>query len=166
MSAIDIGYGAADYDSFRGQGYTTIDKNNPANDTGTLTSVEVFMYMADCTTASFYWGTFSNRTSTYFTSQSQSSNLGKIASGSKQTFTGQSVAVTSGHYIGAYWTSNGDYRIEASGITGSIPICVEYGNFFGSGEKKYNTSQNRYIGLYATGETAAVGNPYHYYLQQ
>jgi hypothetical protein len=113
MALIDIGAAATDRDtSFGGGDYTLINKDNPANATGIITSVEIWANTAivGCEVATFY-STGTDQFSTRATA-----TIGAVAAGSKQTFTGLSLACQIGDYIGIHFTSG---RIEASSVGGA-----------------------------------------------
>ncbi len=148
-TAIDIGDTAINRGSVTGEGYTYINNGNPANATGTITSVEIWANtnLADVEVATFYLVSGSENTS-YYTSRDYEA-IGAVTSGSKQTFS-VTISVTAGDIIGIY-SSSGALERDTSGFTSmnmnssdKIP-CT-------------NTSFNNYyagdaISLYATGAT-------------
>lgn len=158
MAVIDIGPGATDRASNTViANRTYIDINNPANDTGVLDTFEVWSNIG---MNGFKIGTFSG-SSTSYTSRDVET-LGTIDYGSKQTFTGKSCDVTSGDFIGCYMYT-GQIERTTSGFAG---VYNAEGDLFGTGTKTYAPLSGDALSLYATGATAAVGNPYYYYLNQ
>jgi len=92
--AIDIGAGAAVYAYNCATGNTEIDKTNPANATGVLTTFQVY---AGATITNFKVGT-AYGSGTSFTSRDYVS-IGEVTSGSVQTFTGLACDVQTGDCI-------------------------------------------------------------------
>lgn len=150
-TTIDVGAGAVNRGSTQGYGYMVFDKTNPANDTGIL---DTFIAWFSSNGSGFKVGTFSGSGFTfadrdYFT-------WGNIASGSAQTVTGQSVDVVLNDLIGGFW-SGGNIERDSSGYAG-VAVCSSPGDFFGAGDKTYNTLSGDAISLYATGDTGGWAN--------
>src|SRR5574343_534131 len=116
MADIDIGPGATNRaGTVSGGGYTDIYVNNPANGTGTLTSVEIWgaTDLANCVVGTFY-------TSDYVTFTCRdSATIGAVTAGSKQTFdvSGTPITVHTGDYLGIYYTS-GKLERDSTGYDG------------------------------------------------
>lgn len=91
---IIMGNDAIDRDSAYGGGYTLVDKLNPANDTGTITSVEIW---AKTTIQGCEVATFSAVGNDLTTRDTQS--IGNVLSGAKRTFV-VDLDVEAGDYIG------------------------------------------------------------------
>jgi hypothetical protein len=161
MATIDIGSAAIDRDSVQGEATTSfIDKHNPANNTGVLDTFEVFATIASFT--NFKAGTFYGSGTSY--TYRDHEVIGAVTKGSKQTFTGKNCSVSSGDYLG--W--KGDGGIEQSYAT-EIAVYEANLDIFSAGTYTLNDNTLNYKlawSVYATGETAAAGNPYYYYLQQ
>lgn len=152
-TAIDIGDTASDRGSALGH-YTIVNKGNPANATGTVTSIEIWANSAlsDCEIATFFVVSGNNL------STRDTVLLGSVASGSKQTFTQDSgsnaiaLSVESGDYIGIYYpigaiendTSGGDGMWYAAAAD-KIP-CTNY---------EFNSEPGYVISVYATGISSA-----------
>ena len=101
MTAIDIWMPAINRASTIGDWYTLIDVNNPANETGIITDIEIRANedMWWIKVATFYivsWTTFTARDMVY---------IGDATSGSKQTFSWLSLNVNSWDYIWIYFSS-------------------------------------------------------------
>lgn len=101
MAAIDIGNTASDRAEYETiDNYTYVDRVNPADGTGTITTIEIWAKtsLANCEVATFYvvsGNTLSTR---------DTHTIGAVTSGSKQTFSGLSIAVQTGDYLGITWT--------------------------------------------------------------
>jgi len=100
---IDVGSAATDRASASVPGYTFVDKNNPANASGKITSVEIYASsnMTGCIVATFT-ADGDNLTAR------DSYEIGAVAAGSKQTFS-VNLDIESGDYLGIYFESG---RIE------------------------------------------------------
>ncbi len=145
---IDVGSAAIDRDAI---GYTNtftfILKDNPANDTGTLDTVEVWAY-TDLTGLKV--GTFSGSGTSY--NDRDYETIGSVTSGAKRTFTGLSIDVVTGDFLGMY-VSGGRMERSSSGYSG---YGYKEGDQFGSGSQTYTVISDTTLSLYATGETAVV----------
>jgi len=157
MATIDVGAGATDRASSANTSanYTFVDKNNAANDTGTLDTFEIY---ANMNMSDVKMGTFSLNDATYHNRDYE--NIGSVTASSKQTFTGKNCDVTSGDMLGFYFTSG---KLEE--VTSGNGRYYISGDKFGGGSNTY-LEANYYDAVYATGATAAAGNPYYYYLNQ
>jgi hypothetical protein len=98
MTAINIGPGAIERASGGAPNYTQVSKTNPANETGVIDTVEILAGtdMTGVVVASFYVVSGNNL------STRDSVNIGNVPAGSKQTFTGLSLQVQAGDFIGLY----------------------------------------------------------------
>jgi hypothetical protein len=146
MASIDIGPGAIDRAGANsGNGYTVIEFTNPANDTGILTTMEVW---AVSTITGFKMGTFSGSGTSY--TYRDHETLGTITSGSKQTFTGLSCSVSSGDYLGFYYVSSSlGLEYDSTGYSGG---CYKAGDrMIAEGAQTYTTVSNYAQSVYATG---------------
>jgi len=98
---IDIGMPAIDRAASVLSGYTEVDKNNPANISGTVNKVEIFAVtdndMANVEVGIFYIVSGDNLTTR------DSEFIGTVVGGSVQTFD-VDLTVEAGDYIGLYWT--------------------------------------------------------------
>jgi hypothetical protein len=165
MATIDVGSSAIDRDSVQIGERTLLDKHNPANNTGTLDTFEVFAVSGNNVTG-LKAGTFygSGTSWTYRDHE----NIGDVTAGSKQTFTGKSCAVSSGDYLAWYIASGMMEQSYGSPATEIAVYKLSY-DAFSAGTHTLNDNTSNYKlawSVYATGETAAAGNPYYYYLQQ
>ncbi|MBA7587895.1 hypothetical protein ES708_29942 [subsurface metagenome] len=141
---IDIGSDPTDRISARAPNFTYIDKANPANATGTLHTIKVYF---DTDTTSFRVGTF------YLTNANtlkcrDSVLIGAVASHAERTFTGLSISVVEGDYIGCFFT---DGYIETD-TEGFIGIWYKAGEFIDPGdEATYSFLGGDAISLYGIG---------------
>jgi hypothetical protein len=146
MSAIDIGFGAASSALNANKTATNLDKTNPSNGTGVLTSFE-FYFNTDST--DMYCGTFYG-SGTSWTNRDYE-NIGNVSSGSKQTFTGKNCDVSSGDLLG-FMSTTGSLCVTNSSGSG-LYYCT--GNQFGQGAQTYVDYSNLFgLAMYATGDYA------------
>jgi hypothetical protein len=164
MATIDIGPGAtnrASTISLASTARTYVDLNNPANDTGTLTSFEIFINGANALGVKM--GTFSGSEQRWDDRDYES--IGTVTYGSAQTFTGKNCDVSANDCLGIYVDLSTGSSLERD-TDGYNNVCSVTGDKFGGGSNLYTTVVGDAISIYATGATAAAGNPYYYYLQQ
>lgn len=150
MAVIDIGGAATDRGGNLAATYTWVDATNPANDTGTLDTFEIFATVSQ-NLSNAVVGTFSGSGTSYDDRDYES--IGSVYGGSKQTFTGKNCDVVTGDFIGIYYSS-GKLERDNSGGSG---IYYVSGNKFGSGSATYTAAANYIMSLYATGATAGGG---------
>lgn len=153
MGAIDVGAGATNRATSYSPYYTTfIDKTNPANDNGTLTSFEIWA-LANMTGVKV--GTFSGSGTSWNDRDYES--IGNVTAGSKQTFSGLSCTVNTGDILGIYQTSAlGTIEADTSGGSGVLYIISDA---FGQGALTFTLDDaDACISLYATGATAGWAN--------
>jgi len=122
---------------------TKIDLANPANAAGTLDVAELW-YAVD-SGANVVVGTFYGA-GTSWTSR-DSATVGAVAAGSKQTFSGLSIAVELNDCLGEYETG-GTIERDTSGGAG---VLTKSGNQFGAGAQTYASNANWAISIYGTG---------------
>jgi hypothetical protein len=165
MATIDVGSSAIYRGSSQSANRTMLDKHNPADGTGTLDTFEVYA-VSGYNVTGLKVGTFygSGTSWTYRDHEL----IGNVTAGSKQTFTGKNCDVSSGDYLA--WIISGGY-IEQSVNSPATEIAVYKLSYdgFSAGTHTLNDNTSNYKlawSVYATGKTAAAGNPYHYYLQQ
>jgi len=142
MPAIVVGSGATDRNTAWSEAYTIIDKGNPANDTGILTSFEVWANQA---ITGFKMGTFSGSGTSY--DDRDYETIGSVSAGSKQTFSGLHCDVVSGDFIGCYYAAG---KVEAQSSQPSGSAYYVGGDKFGTGSNTYSPDTN-VISLHATG---------------
>lgn len=150
MALIDIGPGASDRNTTQASGYTWIDKENPANDTGWITEVKLWL---NTTGAGVKVGTLFGA-GTDLTSH-DSATIGDVTAGSEQTFSGLNIAVSSGEFIGWYSTS-GNIECESTGGTALLHSTAA-GDHFDGVEFACTGPYTQNISIYGTGATVAVG---------
>jgi len=160
VSDIDVGADpVARLDSCRA-GSTYVDKNNPANASGTLSSVKVW---AEANITGLIVGTF------YITNGNtlkcrDSVLIGDVEAGAERTFTDLSIAVEEGDYIGCYFTG-GFLEFDPSGYAG---FWLGFGKYIDpNDEAEYTFFAGRALSLYGygdivvgwTGKISGVTNP-------
>ena len=150
-TAIDIGSTASDRNTKEDPNYTVIDSANPANDTGAITSIEIYAVsgndLVNCEVATF------NEVDTDTFTTRDAETIGAVTGGSKQTFSGKDMDVATGDYIGIVFTGG---QLERSNDAG--------GNYwYASGDHIPCTSQAfidhtpSVLSLYGTGTTVVAG---------
>jgi hypothetical protein len=147
MAAIDVGPGAIDRGSYT-TGNTIVEGTNPANDTGSITSVEIWAESAlsDCEVAIFYVVSGNNL------STRDTETIGSVTGGSKQTFSGLNMDVQTGDYIGICFSA-GNLERELSGGTGYWYVA---GDYIPCTNQAFTWGVTRIISLYGTGATPGV----------
>lgn len=110
--AIDIGMPATDRASSF-PSYTLVAQGNPANATGVIDTVEIWANanMTLCEVATFFVVSGNNLSTRDYEA------IGSVTAGSKQTFTGLSIDVETGDYLGIYYAT-GSVEAISSGGTG------------------------------------------------
>ena len=116
---------------------TTITYNTPANANGTITTVELWPYASNLIAVKV--GTFYG-SGTSWTNRAYAS-IGNVTYGSKQTFSGLSIAVNTNDVIG-YYNTGGYLEATTSGGSG---LGQYSGDAFTGGAKTYNNSMTGYI---------------------
>ena len=153
MAAIDIGSTASDRTGTADSANTYINKTNPADGDGTITTVEIWAdtELADCEVATFSEGAANIMTSRDSEVVNNGNGAGVVLAGSKQTFT-VDIDVVTGDYIGIkfsaglleYTNGSGDGRWYLGGD--QIP-CTD---------AEFTLGANREVSLYGIGATAAA----------
>ncbi len=112
MAVIDIGGEAINRAANQAPTITIVGKTNPANATGTITSIEVWAdgIVEDFEVATFYVVSEDNL------STRDSHVIGHVDAGSKQTFSGLSIDVQEGDYIGFYGSEGTIERDSTGGL--------------------------------------------------
>lgn len=145
--SIDVGSGATDRTS-NSNALTQISKGNPANEDGSIDTFEIWAStsLSDCVAGIFYVVSSNNLSTRDYES------IGSVISGSKQTFTGLSISVNTGDYIGTSFSSG---VLEMDGTTGD-------GRWYSASEyipctNQAFTASTRGISLYGTGTESGGG---------
>jgi hypothetical protein len=148
LAAIDIGSAAINGDFRQGSGYTYVNANNPANDTGKITSVEIWAEsnMSKVEVAIFYIVSGNTLSTRSYTS------IGSVTSGSKQTFP-VNLDVVAGNYIGVYFTS-GWIEVNQDASTG---LWWKVDDQIPCTNANFTVTAHLSLSLYGTGATAEVG---------
>lgn len=144
-TAIDIGPGATDRTAGKSSA-TIIDKDNSANDTGTIDTFEIWanVLMDETNKVGTFYGVGTDYTNR------DGESIGAVAIGAKRTFTGLSIDVTTGDFAGLYFSAG---KVEYD-FSGGSDIYTLAGDQFGTGEQTYALLSSDAISIYGTGETA------------
>jgi len=147
---IDIGSPAIDRPYYFGNSITLVNKNNPADATGKITTVEIWSYtdLANVEVATFYVVS-GNNLSTHDTEY-----IGNVTKGAKRTFS-VDLDVQTGDYLGIYLVA-GDYIEKDS--TGYPGVWHKAGDQIPCTNTTYSFQTDSTISLYGTGAT--VGWPH------
>lgn len=108
-------------------GFTDIVKDNPANASGTINTVEIY---ADVNMAGTRVGTFYTTDGNTLKCR-DSAVIGNVAAGAKRTFSGLSINVQTGDYIGTYYDTG---RIHNS-LAGFDGVWVQSGEHIDPGDE-------------------------------
>ena len=142
--AIDIGSPAINRDTFSTGDYTYLCFDNPANESGTITDVEIWAYakMYNCKVGVLYGSPC------YFTSRDHE-EIGSVNAGSKQSFSGLDISCETGDYIGVFFSTTGSGKIEraSTGYAGVYQSSAT-GDKFGAGEQLYTVMSGDTLSLY------------------
>jgi len=147
MALIDIGSAVGGRVSCVAGAKTLIVMENPANDSGNITSIEI--WAAAPMNGTNHVATFS-KSGSKFTPRDVVT-IGTVAAGSKQTFT-VTLGVSVGDYIGIYYSA-GEIERDSAGVN---HIWGMDGDYTGSGEQTFSDWGALTISLGATGETLPV----------
>ena len=144
---IDIGAAANDRPFFWDATFTAIALDNPANESGTITNVEIWAVnnISDCKVGTFYEGATG-----YFTCRDYAS-IGSVIAGSKQIFNGLSIACVAGDYIGIYGSA-GQVERDQEGYAG---LRWKSGDQFDVGEQLYSLMADDCVSVYGYGDIGA-----------
>ncbi|GAG58445.1 unnamed protein product, partial [marine sediment metagenome] len=147
---IDVGSPATNRDAYLNSGETYVLKENPANETGKITDVDLYTRQAlsDCTIATFYVvlsNTLCARDSHY---------IGDVAGFSLQQFHDLNLAIEAGDHIGLYF-SGGAMESDESGYAGVWHVAGDHT----SGEATFTIYAGDTISLYGIGVTVEPPAP-------
>ena len=142
MAVIDIGPGASDLNSYQLAGLTSVSMDNPANETGRITSIEIWVNenLEGCKIGTFYVVSGNNLSARDY------ETIGNLAAGYNKFAV--DINVESGDYIGVYHTGG---RIEKQTTAGTGYWYVGDDQMSCS-NKTFSTNTNQ-ISLYGTGTT-------------
>ena len=109
---LNIGDTAINRADITASGYTFICRNNPANASGKITTIEIWANtnFSNCEVATFYVVSGNN-----FSTRG-THTIGSVTAGSKQTFSGLNIAVKAGDFIGIYFSAGALERDTGSGV--------------------------------------------------
>ena len=143
-TAIDVGSAATNRGGLSTAVYTWVSRDNPANETGKITSVEIWSYnnLTLCEVAIFFVVSGDNL------STRDTQVIGAVTGGAKRTFE-VDLNVEAGDYIGIF-AASGNLEFDYSGGAGAwnsnadrIPCTNQY----------FSVNAACIISLYGTGET-------------
>jgi hypothetical protein len=146
--AIDIGGDAINRDSITTAGYTYVDRTNPANNSGKITSFELWAKsgLTGCKV-----GVCSGSGTSY--DDRDYETIGSVTAGSKQTFSGLDIDVVAGDYT-MYYASTGTLERSTFDHSG-VYYCKN--DRFGAGAATFTRlSTESALSAYATGISAAA----------
>lgn len=116
--AIDVGSACVVGDNGQSDGYTRIDKNNPANATGTIDSICIY---AQNSMSGIEYAAFTDEGSNIFSTNGDTNGSALTATGGQQTYHTAAgndftaFAIATGEYLGHYFTV-GRLEMDVSGI--------------------------------------------------
>lgn len=144
-SAIDIGMPCIDRDSDKAYDYTFVCKENPANASGKIRSVEIWANetMSNTQVATFYV------VSGNFLSTRDTETIGTVTAGAKRTFS-VDLTVVSGDFIGITYTGG---RIEGDSYGSAPGVWSREGDYIPCTNQNFSLNDSTRISLYGTGET-------------
>lgn len=143
-----IGSEAIDRPTYWSPNYTLISKDGPADGSGTIKTIEIWVYTE---LAGLIVGTFYTTNGNTFKCRDSEAIPGSIFPGSKVTKE-ITVAVETGDYIGCFFTGGGIER-DAQGYAG---LWYKSGEYIDPGdEATYVMASGDTISLYGIGEAAA-----------
>lgn len=144
---IDIGSPAIDRGSVRQPLYTYVNEDNPANEDGTITQVEIYAVdgqdLVNCEVAIFFVVSGDNL------STRDTEYIGAVVGGAKRTFA-VDLDVKAGDFIGIYFTAG---QIESIG-SGFVGVWSKYGDQIPCTDVGFSSFGDDAISLYGTGTTA------------
>lgn len=145
MAVISVGTAAIDGDGTGTNGYTFLSIGNPANLSGTITSIEIWANtnLTGCKVGTFYLitgRTYKCRATV---------TIGAVTAGSKQTFSELSLAIEAGDLIGCYHASGkSDMSLTGDGI-----YYISGDKVVAENQSSYTLIADRASSLYGTGST-------------
>ncbi|MBA7540643.1 hypothetical protein ES705_32942 [subsurface metagenome] len=147
--AINIGLPAIDRTAHLGGYWTYIEQNNAANESGTIVRVEIWAHEAltEMRVGIFYLvsgTTYKCRDSAF---------IGDVAAGSKQVFSGLSLAVQAGDLIGLYF-EEGSIDYDPTGHAGQWEVEGDHAHT--NDEATYDDVGGAGSSLFGTSEAAGV----------
>lgn len=149
MAIITIGTGATYKNTSRSANYTYVSVGGAANDSGTITSIEIYASgnLVNCKVGIFYV------VSGNYLSTRSTVTIGAVTAGSKQTFTEDSgsnpisMEVQTGDYIGIVFTSGGIGGL----YSGQSGVWWKSGDYIPASNDEFNLESGQDLALYGTG---------------
>ncbi len=154
-TVIEIGLPAIDRAGNFSAGFTNIDFNNAANESGVIDTFEMWFVVTSADPTGVKVGTFVESIAAPDFTSRDVETLGAVTKGSKQTFTGLSVTVVAGDWPGVFFTTGG-MELDTAGFSG---VYFKSGDQFGLGSQTYAAlgGTNDALSLFGTGDTVPGG---------
>jgi hypothetical protein len=149
--SIDVGTAAIDRPSLAPGSYTWLVKENPANASGVIDTVQ--FRIATSGTGTVTVGTFTYAGSSGKYSTNDYEDLGTFGEG-YSSVTGLNIDVLADDLLGSYTVHSFD-RTDSGGYG----VFYKTGNYVGQDNITYSTSSGRTLSLYATGTESGGGTP-------
>ena len=147
--AIDVGSAAIDRNGVaNGTVLTLIELGNPANASGIIDTVEIWMQTG---TTGAKIGSFYNTGGNNYKCR-DSVSIGAISAGSKQTFTSLSLSIQSGDFLGVKF-NGGEPELSGEGGSGVAYVSGDYCDV--DDEVTYGVFADNALSLYGSGTEAA-----------
>ena len=147
MAAIDIGSAAINRSQSIGGARTVVGEGNPANLTGTITTVEIW---ADSSLTSTQVATFYGSGTVLSTRDYE--DIGAVTAGSKQTFSGLDMSVSAGDFLGIYWSNTAHMELDTTGVG----YWYSSSDYIPCTSQSFTYSASRTLSLYGTGASTVV----------
>lgn len=148
MAVITIGSAAIDRAASTAIVWTRVGKGGSADGTGEIDTVEIYL-LASGTAVEV--ATFIDKGSNVLSTRDTEA-IGAVNGGSKQTFSGLTMDVVTGDYLGIYGTT-GSIQLDTSGDG----YWYQTGDYIPCTDVTFTFSASRTISLYGTGEEVAAG---------
>ena len=143
---IDVGSPAVDRADYASENITYVTKENPANASGTIDTIEAWF---DYSVTDLEVGTFIHEGSNYLSTR-DSHYIGSVVAGAKRTYSGLSIDIETGDYIGYSHGYGGHLARDTSG--GSAGYWFKAGDSIPCSSVLFTNSANPYLySLYGTG---------------
>jgi hypothetical protein len=149
---IDVGSGATDRANRQDPLITYVAQENPANGTGNIDTFQIWpnTNMTGCEAALFYV------VSGNFLTTRSNTDIGNVSAGSAQTFTGLTLAVSTGDYLGTYFATGTLESLSTAG-TGVWP---EGGDKIPCTNLDFGSPLDFTLSIYGTGATVTDQTAY------
>jgi len=148
--SIDIGMAATDRPNYLAPARTAVNVGNPANASGSVTSVQVFFEISNESACEF--ATFEHVGSNNLTTR-DSETIGEVVYGSTQTFSGLDMTCVAGDYIGVKWAGTGE--LSATNGAGLGGMWYATGDYIPCTSQAFTLFDGTWeLSVYGTGDEA------------